>query len=579
MMKLDPRLLKRAWSARFNLIMTVVLGFFTGIVIVLQARGLSRVVSAAFLEGAALPDVQPILIALLLLSLLRAASTWGKEISAQQVANHVKSHLRRQLSTHLLHLGPAFTSGERSGELSNTLLEGVEALDAYFRQYLPQLAIAALVPCAILIFVFPLDLTSGVVLLLTAPLIPLFMALIGSTAERLTRRQWKSLGRLSAEFLDALQGLTTLKLLNRSREQIERLRQTSDGYRIRTMQVLRVAFLSALVLEMVATISTAIVAVQVGLRLLYGRLVFEQAFFVLILAPEFYIPLRQLGVRFHAGMAGVAAAERIYEVLNTPLQGSRPTLRPAPYAQPFQSRLRFDQVHYAYAEGTRDALKGVSFHINRGERVAIVGPSGSGKTTVIHLLMCFLHAQRGTILVDERPLDSLDEDAWRSQIAWVPQTPFLFHGSVADNIRFARPGASMDQIASAARAAHAHGFIQSLPQGYATHIGERGARLSGGQAQRLALARAFLKDAPFLILDEPAANLDPETEYELQLSIRHLLKDRTALIIAHRLNTVTGADRILVLIDGEVRQSDPHDQLAGHPGPYQRMMRAYRGGI
>ena len=266
----------------------------------------------------------------LVLSLTRAALVWGGEVAANRVADRVKHDLRARLVAHLLDLGPAYARGERSGELTNTVVEGIEALDAYFRQYLPQLALAALVPLTVLLFVFPLDWLSGLILLLTAPLIPLFMWLIGNAAEALTRRQWTSLSRMSAHFLDVLQGLTTLKVLGRSREQIQIIAQISDRYRQATMGVLRVTFLSALVLEMVATLSTAVVAVQIGLRLLYGSLLFEEAFFVLLLAPEFYLPLRMLGTRFHAGMAGVAAAQRIFEVLETeakvePRIGDRPS--------------------------------------------------------------------------------------------------------------------------------------------------------------------------------------------------------------------------------------------------------------
>jgi ATP-binding cassette subfamily C protein CydD len=570
-------LIRQAWAARLALAFTVGLGLLGGVTIVGQARFVSRAVSQVFLEGAALRQVSGLLLALLILASLRAAFTWGSEVAANRVAVQVKSRLRERLTAHLLALGPAYTHGERSGELANTAVEGIEALDAYFRHYLSQLALAALVPLTVLLFVFPLDWVSGLVLLLTAPLIPLFMILIGNTAEAMTRRQWTALSRMSAHFLDVLQGLTTLKLLGRSREQIRTIAQISGQFREATMNVLRIAFLSALVLEMVATLSTAVVAVQIGLRLLYGHLSFEQAFFVLILAPEFYLPLRLLGTRFHAAMEGIAAAQRIFEVLRVEVK-AKVKVEVEVDPLPLTSTLNLNNVWYAYEEGRRPALKGLSFEVGHGEKVALVGPSGAGKSTVAYLLLRFDEPDRGTITVDGRPLGEIPIAAWREQVAWVSQSPYLFHGTVADNIRLGRPGATPDEVAWAARQARAHAFVEALPQGYDTPIGERGARLSGGEAQRIALARAFLKDAPLLILDEATANLDPEVEALVQEAMARLLRGRTALIIAHRLSTVTRADRTVVMDGGRVVQQGSHERLLRQDGLYRRLVGAYGGG-
>ena len=598
-MKLDRRLLRRAQTAQGPLALTIGLGAGGGVVVVAQAYLLSLAVSQVFLGGSTLSGVMSLLVAFLLLSLVRAGFTWGAEAAADRVASRVKHDLRARLTAHLLDLGPAYARGERSGELANTAVEGIEALDAYFRQYLPQLALAALVPLTVLLFVFPLDWVSGLIMLLTAPLIPVFMILIGSLAESLTRRQWTSLSRMSAHFLDVLQGLTTLKLLGRSREQLQVIAQISDQFRGATMGVLRVTFLSALVLEMVATISTAVVAVQIGLRLLYGHLSFQQGFFVLLLAPEFYLPLRMLGARFHAGMQGVAAAQRIFEVLETPAPGdagppagqpaarqdrelerdgiSFPGDRPLPF--PARLNIRFSGVHYAYDDGQRPALNGLSFDLPHGEPVALVGPSGAGKSTVAYLLLRFLEPDRGTITVGGRPLHELPPAAWREQVAWVPQNPYLFHGTVAENIHLAHPDASRDQVERAARQASAHGFVEALPQGYDTVIGEHGARLSGGEAQRIALARAFLKDAPLLILDEATANLDPEIEALVQEAMARLLPGRTALIIAHRLSTVYRASRIVVVDQGQLAEEGTHAGLMQQGGLYRRLVGAYGTGV
>ncbi len=608
-MLLDKRLLQPAQSARPALLLTIALGVIAGVVLVGQAFYLSRVINRVFLAGADLAGVQTYLLLLFGFSLLRAGLTWSSQVTAQRVASRVKIELRRCLAAQLLALGPAYTQGERSGELTNTVVEGVEALNDYFSQYLPQLATAALVPLTILLFVFPLDLLSGLVLLLTTPLIPIFMVLIGQAAESMTQRQWSSLSRMSAHFLDVLQGLTTLKLLGRSREQAEIIAFISNRFRQTTLSVLRVAFLSALVLELVATISTAVVAVQVGLRLLYGWLEFEQALFVLILAPEFYLPLRLLGSRFHAGMSGAAAARRIFEVLETPLPittadrrplglslGTKPSTAEISHKtaeflttnQPtnhpsiqltIHPPIQFNEVHYSYDAAERPALRGVSFTIEPGQKVALVGPSGAGKSTVAHLLLRFIDPTAGVISVAGRPLATIEPATWRAQLAWVPQQPYLFHASVADNIRLSRPEAAPADVVRAAQLAQADRFIASLPAGYDTLIGERGARLSGGQAQRLALARAFLKDAPILILDEATANLDPEQEAEIQAAIERLLRRRTALIIAHRLNTVRNADKIVVLDNGLIQEAGTHTALMEQQGLYHQLVVTYQTGL
>jgi thiol reductant ABC exporter CydD subunit len=569
----DRDLWAQAKKFSLPLALTILQGGLIGGLIVGQAWLVSQVISDVFLGGETLGDVQPYIMQLLVVILLRAALAFGREVSAGALSVSVKGALREKLFNHLLSLGPAVLEKERSGELSNTLVQGVERLDAYFRQYLPQLVLSALVPVTILAVVFPLDWVTGLVFILTAPLIPLFMVLIARQAEKETERQWVLLSRLSAHFQDILQGLATLKSFGRSKQQAETIRLVSDRYAQATLQVLRIAFLSALVLEILATISTAIVAVQIGLRLMYAQMAFIDALFVLILAPEFYFPLRQLGASFHAGIEGMAAADRIFGLLSEPavVGGERREFS-------LERGIEFSQVSYAYQDGERPSLDKISFTLEPKKITALVGASGAGKSTIAALLMGFLHPDVGQVSVDGVPLVEIDLEVWRERIGWVSQFPYLFNTSIAENILIAKPGATDEEIVNAARLANADGFIRNLSGGYQTMVGERGARLSGGQAQRIALARAFLKDAPLMVLDEPGANLDPESQELLQEALGRLLAKRTGLIIAHRLSTIRNADQIVVLDRGQVAHVGTHDALLQQAGIYLKLVRAATGG-
>lgn len=567
------RLITLARSTPLPLALTILAGLGAGLLIIFQAWALSSVINAVFLENRWLDEVWPTLQLMLALIAGRTLLAWLGDVAASAVAIRIKTDLRQRLFDHLLKLGPAYTRGERTGEVAAAAVEGIEALDAYFSQYLPQLVLSALVPLSILLFVFPIDLLSGIVLLLTAPLIPFFMILIGKAAEALTRRQYETLSRLSAHFLDSLQGLTTLKHFSASKSHARTINRASDQFRDTTLGVLRVTFLSAFVLELLATISTAIVALEVGLRLLYGFMPFQLALFVLILAPEFYVPLRMLGLRFHAGMAGTSAARRIYEILDTPLppEPEKPLTHTA--AEP--SNITFENVTFTYPGQSQPALQNIALTIRAGQHVALVGASGAGKSTLASLLLRFASPTGGRICVEGTDLAALSAEAWRGRVAWVPQKPHLFHDSIAANIRIANPAASEMAVREAAQSANLHQFIESLPDGYDTIIGEGGARLSGGQAQRLALARAFLKNAPILILDEPTSSLDPHQETLLEDAVRRLMSGRTVITIAHRLNTVFSADQIVVLESGRVAETGTHASLLTQNGAYARMVAAY----
>lgn len=557
--------------------LAVALGLAGGLVIIAQAWLLARIINAVVIEHAGLDDVAPWLWSLPALFLLRALLSHAAEQAGFRAALAVKLAVRDQAWRKLQALGPVPLSGERSGDLGTMLVDGIEALEDYYARYLPAMSLMVLVPLAMLAFVWPQDSLSGFIMLVTAPLIPFFMVLIGKGAERRNQRQWRQLARMSAYFLDVIQGLTTLKLFNASRREASAIARISDSYRESTMSVLRIAFLSSFALEFLATLSIAVVAVLIGFRLLWGEMAFFNGFLVLLLAPEFYLPLRNMGTHYHARMQAIGAAERLVEVLETPAPAPPPAA--APQATPQQSRqgdrIRLQQVSYRYPGGRR-ALQDLSFSVQAGERVALVGPSGAGKSTVVNLLLGFIQADSGELLLDGRSLSVGDVRSRQGQVAWVPQRPRLFHGTVMDNIRLGNPQASRQQAEDAAADAYAADFIARLPQGYDTVVGEQGQGLSGGQIQRLALARALLSRAPLVILDEATANLDLASEQQVQAAIDRLAGQRTLLLVAHRLTTVQRADRILVMDQGRVVETGTHRQLAQAGGPYQRLLADYR---
>lgn len=571
-MKLDRRLLGAARRTPALLSQSLGLRLAAGVAVVVEAVLVARLVNAAFLRGAGLGALAGLFGWLALAVVARALlSGWASE-RAGALAAEVKHDLRRRLLDHALALGPVRMGPVGAAQLATVLSEGVDGLEAFFKGYLPALAQAAFLPTLILVMVFPLDWPSAVVLFVTAPLIPMFMILIGRWAEGLTRRQWRALSLLGAYYLDALRGLATLRLFGAEARALLRIEKLVRVHRDATLRVLRVAFLSALVLELMATLATAIVAVEVGMRLLAGRMEFLPAFTVLLLAPEFYQPLRNLGSQFHAAEDAAAAAEAVYGLLERPLPPRPARPLPAP-AAPAELELR--RVGFGY--DSEPVLQGLDLRIPAGQFVALVGPSGAGKSTLVRLLLGFLTPGAGRVLVGGTDLAAIDPAAWRERVAWVPQRPFVQQGTVRENLLLARPTAGEADLARAAADAGALEFIERLPQGWDTPLGEDGAGLSGGQLQRLALARAFLKDAPFVFLDEPTAHLDPVSERRVHEALDRLRRGRTVLVVAHRLDAAPLAERVLVMDEGRLVCDGSHAELIEGCELYQRLWRTFRG--
>jgi ATP-binding cassette, subfamily C, bacterial CydD len=551
------RLLGEAGPARPYLAATVAFGLAMAGLIIAQACLLATILASAARGFGVAALARPIELLLAVLA-MRALCVYGSTATATRAAIAVKAQLRSRLIRHVLRLGPAWLAGNRAGAITTLASSGLDSLDPYFASYLPQLVLAVAVPITVLIVVTATDWLSGLIIALTLPLIPVFAVLIGQRVKSRASRQWRLLARLSGHFLDVVQGLPTLKVFGRARAQEQVIGDVTMAYRASVMATLKVAFLSALVLELSAALATALVAVEVGIRLLYGHLGYSTALLVLLLTPEAFLPLRTAGAGFHASADGTAAAAEVFELLDTsattsPQPAGRSRSRSA-VADLRTDTITLDGVSVVYPGRAEPALDQVSLAIAPGELITVTGQSGSGKTTLLNLLLKFTPAATGTISVGGTNLADTAADSWRAQVAWLPQRPWLFPWSVAQNIALGRPAASRADVERAAGLAGAAGFIEALPHGYDTALDEGAVRLSAGQRQKIALARLFLRDAPLVLLDEPTAHLDPVSAAEIDSAIGTLMTGRTVIWITHRASAAFGRERRLVLRDGVVTE-------------------------
>ncbi|MEU5950788.1 thiol reductant ABC exporter subunit CydD [Streptomyces sp. NPDC047525] len=565
MKPVERRLMRELPLLRRHMTYSSALALLGAGLIVAQAVLLATVLADGF-------DGQPFrimpLATLAAVMVLRALLTWARGVLAQRTAAEAKRTLRESVTGRLRHTNPLQLAARRHGETATLLTRGLDALDAYVVGYLPTMTATAVVPLTVVAWLAWTDWTSALIIVVTLPLIPVFGALVGAHTARRTARQWQLLSRLGGHFLDVVAGLPTLRAFGRERHQARVVHEMADAHRRATMRTLRVAFLSSFVLETVATLSVALVAVPVGLRLLDGELDLRTALIVLFLAPEAYLPLRAAGAAFHDSAEGIAVAERVFTILDDRDDQDSPAERAADNRSPVPdagaAHLRLEEVTVHYPGRSVPALRDVSLSLRPGEHVALVGPSGAGKSTLLALLLGFTAPASGRVTVDGTDLADLAPDPWRTQVAWVPQRPHLFATSVADNIRLARPDASDTEVRRAARAAFADLFIEELPQAYDTVLGEHGAGLSAGQRQRIALARAFLKDAPVLLLDEPTAHLDPQSEATVTRATVRLMRGKTSIVVAHRTSLLPHVDRIVTVEAGSIAQARPA-QPGHHP--------------
>jgi thiol reductant ABC exporter CydD subunit len=539
----DPRLLRKAKAARVFIVASVVLGITTAVLIVVQATLIADLITRTFIGGATVRDERAELSWLGIVLVVRATVTWVAETVAYRSAAAVRSQLRRDFLTRAADLGPGWLSQQPRGELAVLATRGLDALDGYFARYLPQLVLACAVPIVVGARVVGTDRISGVIIACTLPLVVVFMILIGLGTRAQMDRQWRALSRLGHHFVDVVTGLPTLKVFGRALAQVSTVRRVSEDLRRATVRSLRLAFLSSLVLELIASLSVAVIAVAIGLRLVNGDVSLRTALLVLVLVPEVYLPLRRVGAAYHASVEGVSAAAEALDVLDV-VPGSR-GCGAAP--DPSRAPLRVEGVWVSYRGRAEPALRGVNVDISPGEIVAVVGPSGCGKSTLIAALLGFVPVDSGRIVVGDVDLSGVDPRAWRRQLGWVGQHPHLLTASIADNIRLGRANASDAQLREAAQRAEALEFIDALPDGFDTMLGEHGVGLSVGQRQRVAIARAFLRDAPLLLLDEPTAALDAESEAAIVRSLTSLMVGRSVLLTSHRPALFTHADRLFVL--------------------------------
>jgi ABC-type multidrug transport system fused ATPase/permease subunit len=568
---INRRLLELTRGARGRILLAVLIGLGVTLINVAQLSIIGHAIGRMF-SGMSIAVVLPLLLIAATLIIFRAWLTYLKEIISQYIAAGIKIALRKRIYAHLLALGPSYLERHRTGELLAAAVHGVETLEVYFGKYLPQLIATLLTPIVIFIYLTILDWQLSLIMAIffvAALIMPLWF---NPSVRRRSRRHWTAIAELNAYFIDGLQGLPTLKAFNHGKKYGGEITRRAEDLYSAVMRVLSVNVAYISVTEFIMGSGVALALGLGTVRVVQGTLSIDVLLIVLLLGSEIYKPIFELDTAYHAGLVGTSAAVGIFALFDA--QPEVTEAADAVSTPPAMPSIHFEHVTFSYDESKRPALADLSFNAYSGETVALVGPSGSGKTTVVNLLLRFVDPQHGRITLDGRSLCDYTLETLRAQIAVVNQDTYLFHGSVADNLRMSKLDATQEELETAARQANAHEFITALPQGYETIIGERGERLSGGQRQRIAIARALLKNAPILLLDEATSSVDAENEEIIQEALDRLKQGRTTLVIAHRLSTVVNVDRIIVLKDGRKVEAGTHDSLIQSGGFYKQLVSA-----
>jgi ATP-binding cassette subfamily C protein CydD len=565
---INKRLLKESRFKRFYIVAVIITSLFNSLFIVVSAYLLSYIVAGIFLKTKTLEEIKIYVAFFIGNTVLKALFNFVSEVYIKNSSEEIKENLKDKLFKLVISANPYKVKNEKLGELINTITEGVEMVERYYSEYIPQFFAAFIIPLFICFGVAYVDKISALIMIITYPIIPVFMILIGYKSKEANERQWKKLNILSSHFIDMLQGLSTLKIFGISNNQEEKIFNISESHRKATMEVLKISFLSALVLELFATISTAIVAVNLGLRLVYDQISFLNAFFILVLTPDFYLPVRQLGLKFHASLNGVVAIEKIEileEKFRKKFSEDKVTVE--------DSKFEIEVKNLSFVYENKEVLKGISFKISSGEKIALIGESGSGKSTLINILSGFLEVQENMVFVNGVDINNINRESYLKNITLVPQFPHIFNRSIEDNLTVGYKEIDNKEFLNIYKKARVEEFSETFEKGYKTIIGEgESVSISLGEAQRIAIARAMLKNSGFIIFDEPSSALDAEKEDFLIETVKKHFKKNTILIAAHRLNTIRAVDKIIMLKEGKISEVGSHRELMEKRGDYYKLM-------
>ncbi len=564
---LNKNLMNEMRTAPSTFLLSIIFSFFAAIAVVVEFWSVAHIVNDVFILKYSVTAVRNWFYLAFAALVVKLIFEYVSERMASQLSMKIQEQIRARFLALFFQQSPLKTKEYSIGKLMNVFFEGIDTLDRYYREYVPQLVRALLIPVVFLVFIFPRDWISGMIMLFTLPLIPFFMILIGKWTRNVTERQWFLLSQLSGYLQDVLRGLETLKILGRSKEQGKKINRVSEKYRITTLKVQKWAFLSSLTLELLSTISIALVAVGLGLRLVDGQLMYLPAFFILLIAPEYYQPMRELGSFFHASMDADAAARDIYDIM----QDIENDAAPAEKMVSFES-LQFESVSFRYDKSERDILSDVSFTLHAGERLALVGKSGSGKTTLMNLALGFLDPSKGEILLNGQPLSSYGS-GWVKSLTMIPQETMIFSGTLAENISLIPDVYEDERLYEAIQKSGLDLLFHEKINPYNMRIGQTGRDLSGGQKALVAFSRAFYQNRSVLFLDEPTDNLDLVSEKRIMTALNHLLEDRASLTIAHRLHTIKQADKILLLDNGKISAQGTYAELTESNALFQSFMK------